>query len=154
SLEADRNMTGPSLADLWSRKAGTLASFGRYSPALKSSGVTWDDKTLDAWLADPQYFIAGNTMTFPGVKDAPQRAHLLPFLKEATQPGRAASRTAQGGNRMGGGMMAMMGGSAPPNLKNLELTSACRKSLIARTAIASPPPTERHTISGSGTCGS
>src|SRR5262249_47524419 len=108
SLEADRNMTGPSLADLWSRKAGTLAGFSRYSPALKSSGVTWDDKTLDAWLADPQHFIAGNTMTFPGVKDARQRADLLAFLKEATQPGSASSRTAQGGNRMGGGMMGMM----------------------------------------------
>ena len=51
SLEADRNMTGPSLADLWNRKAGGLPSFTRYSPALKASGVTWDDKTLDAWLA-------------------------------------------------------------------------------------------------------
>jgi cytochrome c len=37
SLESDRNMTGPSLADLWNRKAGTLASFHRYSPALRSS---------------------------------------------------------------------------------------------------------------------
>jgi cytochrome c len=119
SLEADRNMTGPSLADLWNRKAGTLPSFSRYSPALKSSGVTWDDKTFDAWLADPQHFVPGNTMTFPGMKDARQRADLLAFLKEATQPGAASSMTAQRGNR-GGGMMGMMGGGGPPNLKNLD----------------------------------
>src|SRR5262249_46063872 len=74
SLEADRNMTGPSLADLWNRKAGTLPSFSRYSPALKSSEVIWDDKTLDAWLADPPHFVPGNTMTFPGIKDSRQRA--------------------------------------------------------------------------------
>jgi cytochrome c len=39
SLEPDRNMTGPSLASLWGRKAGGLASFARYSDALKSSGI-------------------------------------------------------------------------------------------------------------------
>jgi cytochrome c len=119
SLEVDRNMTGPSLADLWNRKAGGLSSFNRYSPALKSSGVTWDDKTLDAWLADPQHFVPGNTMTFPGVRDARQRADLLAFLKRATQPGASSSMTAQGGNRMGVGMMGT-GGGGPPNLKSLE----------------------------------
>jgi hypothetical protein len=30
------HMTGPSLADLWSRQAGSLSSFPRYSAALKS----------------------------------------------------------------------------------------------------------------------
>ncbi len=55
-------------------------------------------------------------MTFPGMKDARQRADLLAFLKEATQPGRAP-KTAQGGNQMGG---MMMGGGAVPNLKKLD----------------------------------
>ena len=36
SLEPDRNMTGPSLANLWGRKAGSLPSFDRYSDALKA----------------------------------------------------------------------------------------------------------------------
>jgi cytochrome c len=30
SLEHDRNMTGPSLANVWGRKAGSLQSFDRY----------------------------------------------------------------------------------------------------------------------------
>src|SRR5437773_7700900 len=89
SLEPNRNMTGPSLAELWNRKAGGLASFMRYSPALKSSGIIWQEDSLDEWLRDPQHFIPGNTMTFPGVKDARQRADLLAFLKDATQSGRA-----------------------------------------------------------------
>ena len=55
SLEPNRNMTGPSLAELWNRKAAGLSSFSRYSPALKSSGIIWDDKTLDEWLKDPQH---------------------------------------------------------------------------------------------------
>jgi cytochrome c len=40
SLESNRNMGGPSPADLWNR---TLPSFHRYSPALKSSNRTLDD---------------------------------------------------------------------------------------------------------------
>jgi cytochrome c len=93
-----------------------LASFPRYSPALKSAGIIWTDGTLDEWIKDPQHFIPGNTMTFPGIKDARQRADLLAFLKDATQPGRAP-KTAQGGNQMGG---MMMGGGAVPNLKKLD----------------------------------
>jgi len=116
SLEPNRNMTGPSLAEIWNRKSGSLASFPRYSPALKSAGIVWNDDTLDEWIKDPQHFIPGNTMTFQGMKDARQRADLLAFLKDATQPGRAP-RTAQGDNQMGG---MMMGGGAVPNLKKLD----------------------------------
>jgi cytochrome c len=116
SLEPNRSMTGPSLAEIWNRKAGALASFPRYSPALKSAGIVWTDDTLDEWIKDPQHFIPGNTMTFPGIKDARQRADLLAFLKEATQPG-GAPKTAQGGDQMGG---MMMGGGTVPNLKKLD----------------------------------
>jgi cytochrome c len=116
SLEPSRNMTGPSLAQVWNRKSGSLASFPRYSAALKSSGIVWNDDTLDEWIKDPQHFIPGNTMTFPGMKDARQRADLLAFLKNATQPGHAP-KIAQGGSQMGG---MMMGGGAVPNLKKLD----------------------------------
>ena len=76
SLEPNRNMTGPSLAELWNRKAGTLQSFHRYSPALQSSGIVWNDKTLDEWLKDPQHLVPGNTMTFQGIGNDQQRADL------------------------------------------------------------------------------
>jgi cytochrome c len=116
ALEPDRNMTGPSLAEIWNRKAGSLPSFPRYSPALESSGIVWNDDTLSEWIKDPQHFIPGNTMTFPGMKDARQRADLLAFLKDATKPGRAPT-AGQGGNQMGG---MMMGGGQVPNLKQLD----------------------------------
>ena len=53
SLEPNRNMTGPSLAEVWNRKAGSLLSFPRYSPALTSVGIVWTDDTLDQWIKDP-----------------------------------------------------------------------------------------------------
>jgi cytochrome c len=118
SLEPNRNMTGPSLADLWNRKAGGLPSFHRYSPALKSSGIVWNDKTLDEWIEDPQHLIPGNTMTFQGLKNKQQRADLLAFLKQGTAPGQKPPQTAQ---QRAGGMMGMMGGAGSiPNLKKLD----------------------------------
>lgn len=84
SLQPGRHMTGPSLAGLWERKAGTAAGFPRYSEALKSSGVTWSTETLDAWLADPRAFIPNSRMTFPGIADAKARADLIAYLQAAS----------------------------------------------------------------------
>lgn len=84
SLRPDRNMTGPSLAGVWGRKAASLKSFQRYSAALKATDLTWDEKTLDAWLASPQALAPHTTMTFPGIADARQRADILAFLKVAS----------------------------------------------------------------------
>jgi cytochrome c len=115
SLLPDKSMTGPSLSGLWNRQAGALPSFPRYSPALKSSGIIWNETSLDPWLADPQAFIPENHMTFRGFKDARMRADLIAFLKDATQPGRAPQAT-----QPPGGMMGMMGGGRVPNLKKLD----------------------------------
>jgi cytochrome c len=122
SLETDRNMTGPSLADLWGRKAGSLPSFERYSDALKSSGIIWDDRALDGWLTDPQRMVRDKEMPFEGIKDGRVRADLLAFLKDATKPGAAPERTAQAQMKGMGGMMGGMmgGGGRDPNLKGLE----------------------------------
>jgi cytochrome c len=124
SLEPDRNMTGPSLAKLWGRKAGSVPSFERYSDALKSSGIIWDDRALDGWLTDPQRMVPDNDMPFAGIKDARVRADLLAFLKEATKPGATQQMAQQGGMKDMGGMMGgmggMMGGQKGPSLKSLE----------------------------------
>jgi cytochrome c len=116
SLNPDQNMTGPSLAGVWNRKAGTLQTFSRYSDALKSANIVWNDKTLDEWIKDPQHVVPGNTMTFQGIKDAQPRGDLLAFLKQATEKGGA--KAAQQGGPMGG-MAGMMGGGQVPNLKKL-----------------------------------
>ena len=77
-------MTGPSLAGVWERKAGSLKSFERYSPALRSSNIAWDEKSLDAWLKSSKNLVPRNRMIFPGISDARQRADLIEFLKTAS----------------------------------------------------------------------
>ena len=72
-------MTGPSLADIWNRKAGSVSSFPRYSDAMKSSDVIWNEKTLDGYLENPAQFMPGNHMTFPGIPDEKVRKGSLRF---------------------------------------------------------------------------
>ena len=140
SLQPNQNMTGPSLAGLWNRKAGMVTSFTRYSPALESSNIVWDDKTLDAWIENPQHLVPGNQMTFQGIKDAGQRADLLAFLKQATQPGASVAQHDAPMGGMGGGMGGMMGGARVPNLKTLDpedrvqAISYCKETYTITTA--------------------
>jgi cytochrome c len=94
SLEPGRNMTGPSLADVWGRKAGSLESFGRYSAALRKSGIVWNALTFDAWIANPEKLVPGNFMSFAGLPDARARADLIAYLQAAAEGKAPAPRSA------------------------------------------------------------
>lgn len=115
SVQPGEHMTGPSLAQAAGRKAGTASGFQRYSDALRRSAVIWDDAALDKWLANPQKFIPGNSMTFPGVREPQARQDLIAYLKAAAE--NKAPRAEPKGGR--GGMMGMQARkldlkSAPP----------------------------------------
>lgn len=83
-LVPNRHMTGPSLVGVFGRKAGTAQGFTRYSPAMRQANVVWSAEALDKFLADPQGFIKGNWMPFPGMEDAKERASLIAYLKKAS----------------------------------------------------------------------
>ena len=120
SVEANRNITGPSLADIGNREAGSVPSFSRHSDAMKSSDVIWNENTLDGYLENPAQFMPGNRMTFPGIPDEKVRKGIIAFLKQSdkTQAGSAGNqRTAQ--SQMGG----MSGMRGLPNLKTVEPSS-------------------------------
>ena len=71
---------GPGLKGVVGRRAGSKEGF-IYSPAMKKAAVTWDDKTLDAFLADPRAVVPGTTMAYAGDDDAKERADLVAYLK-------------------------------------------------------------------------
>src|SRR5258706_11710099 len=79
------HMTGPSLADVWNRKAGTVRGFERYSDALKRSNVIWSDASLEEWLPSPQKFIPGSGMPLPPLREKPARQEVAPFRLAASQ---------------------------------------------------------------------
>lgn len=81
SLEMDR--TGPRHCGLLGRKAGAVPGFD-YSEAMKASGITWTEASLDRFLADPLGVIPGTKMTFAGVPDAAERADLIAWLSSVS----------------------------------------------------------------------
>jgi nitrite reductase (NO-forming) len=85
SLEPGKNSLGPSLAGLIGRPAGEVANYN-YSPAMKASNVVWSEDTLAAYLADPQKYIPGNKMPFPGLKNDNERRDVIAYLAEAAGP--------------------------------------------------------------------
>ncbi|NIO43701.1 MAG: c-type cytochrome [Burkholderiales bacterium] len=114
SLEPDRHLTGPSLAHIWGRKAGTARGFHRYSKALKNANVTWNAESLDAWLKNPREFIPRNYMGFAGIENPQARQDLIAYLKVASNEQPSKGDTAQGG-----GMMGQTGSRPALNLKEL-----------------------------------
>jgi cytochrome c len=79
ALEKGKESVGPSLYGVFGRKAGEGGDF-RYSPALKRSGITWDEHTIETFITDPQSVVPGNRMPFAGVPDAGARADLIAYL--------------------------------------------------------------------------
>ena len=76
------NRIGPTLYDVFGRKAGSLTDFGNYSSSVQDSGVVWDETSLDKWITNPEAFLPDNNMKpFAGVTDAGQRALIIAYLK-------------------------------------------------------------------------
>jgi cytochrome c len=78
-VAAGKNRVGPSLFGVVGRKAGNVEGF-HYSDANKNSGLTWDEATLDKYLANPREVVAGTTMTYAGVKNEDQRRDIIAYL--------------------------------------------------------------------------
>jgi cytochrome c len=79
SVEPGQNGIGPSLAGIHGNRAGQVAGFS-YTPGMRSSGLTWNDATLDRYLTDPQGVVPGTMMAI-GPLDAAQRRAIIAYLK-------------------------------------------------------------------------
>jgi cytochrome c len=75
-----KNKAGPRLHKIVGTPSGKVAGF-KYSVALIEAAPRWDEKTLDAWIANPKALIPGNKMKYGGEKDATKRAEIIAWLK-------------------------------------------------------------------------
>lgn len=78
SVQAGKNLVGPSLAGVVGRKAGSAAGY-KSSPAYAASGVTWNATTLDTYLIDPRKMMKGSRM-ITKVGAATDRANVIAYL--------------------------------------------------------------------------
>jgi cytochrome c len=75
----DRDKSGPRHRGVYGRHVAAVPGF-RYSKALAARNFTWDDQTLDSWLADPRRFVPGTSMSAKTA--SPQdRADLIAYLR-------------------------------------------------------------------------
>ena len=92
----ENNLQGPSLRGVLGRRAGTAPGF-EYSPAMIEAGakrrLVWARKTLDAFLADPQRFVPGTSMSMPPLRGAVDRRDVIHYLAQNAKGPRGAAET-------------------------------------------------------------
>jgi cytochrome c len=82
SVQAGDNRLGPALHGIVGRKAGSGSGYTNYSQGLKSSGVTWDEATLDKFIENPDQVVPNNNMKpYKGIPDAKVRKEIVSYLK-------------------------------------------------------------------------
>lgn len=80
STKPDDNRLGPTLHGIVGKAAGSTAGFN-YSGSMKNAGLTWDEATLDKFIANPDAVVQGNNMKpFTGISDEAQRKAIIGFL--------------------------------------------------------------------------
>ena len=70
----------PQLNGLFGRRAGSTPDYA-YSPAMKASGIVWNEQTLAAFLRAPDKVVPGTKMRFWGISDERELAALLAHLR-------------------------------------------------------------------------
>ncbi len=74
-----KNGLGPNLYGIIGKPAASVPGVS-YSAALKGSKLKWDEKTLDAFLANPSKKVPGTRMPI-GTPDPAKRAAIIAYLK-------------------------------------------------------------------------
>ena len=79
----EEEMIGPHLNRLFGRRIASVEGFP-YSESLSrvgTSGMEWHADTLGAYIENPKVFASGTRMSYPGLEDPDERAHLLAYLR-------------------------------------------------------------------------
>ena len=80
---------GPQLNGLTTRGAGAASGYDYSDALLKqvNAGLSWDDESLDAYLAAPLSNMPGTKMAYPGLQSADDRANVIAYLKTLNPDG-------------------------------------------------------------------
>lgn len=88
--EGARTKAGPELNNIIGATAGTKPDFARkYSDAMVEAGkggLVWNTETLDPYLEKPRKFLKGTRMTFAGLRNAEERANVIAYLAQFSEP--------------------------------------------------------------------
>jgi cytochrome c len=85
--ETAKNGIGPHLNGVFGRQAGSVEGYA-YSPALKNSGLIWDETTFTDYIRDPKAKVPGTKMVYAGLKDEQRMKDLTAYLKQFDTAGK------------------------------------------------------------------
>jgi len=85
SMKKGDNRLGPSLHGIFGKKAGQVKGYPNYSGSLQEN-ITWDEATLDKFIADPPSVAPNTNMIYSSVADAAKRKKIIKFLRAKSQP--------------------------------------------------------------------
>ncbi|MBR0682646.1 cytochrome c family protein [Roseomonas eburnea] len=83
--QGGRNGVGPNLHGVFGRRAGSIEGF-RYSAPMRAKsaeGLTWNEATLRAYIADPKGIVPAGSMAFAGLRSEQQLNDLIAYLRQA-----------------------------------------------------------------------
>ena len=83
-ISKQKNKVGPHLVDVLGRAAGSIDGY-KYSKAIRTSGIIWDENTLDGYLKNPKKFLRGTKMAFVGLKKKKDRDDVVAYLKSLSE---------------------------------------------------------------------
>lgn len=78
-----KDRIGPHLNGIYGRSAAAHDGYA-YSKSMKRAGqdgLIWTNETLDAYLENPRALVSKTRMSFRGLKDAEDRAHVLAYMR-------------------------------------------------------------------------
>lgn len=89
-------IVGPNLYAIFGQKAGSVPGFAYSQPMLDAAakGLVWDDKTIAAYIADPQKYMPGTSMIISSgpIEEARRQQAVVNILKRETMPATPAAR--------------------------------------------------------------
>ncbi len=81
SIREGDHRLGPSLYGIVGKKAGMVSGYNS-SPAMRQSGIVWDENNLDRFIADPEAVVHGNAMKpYGGIASEEERQKIISYLK-------------------------------------------------------------------------
>ncbi|MEN8894000.1 c-type cytochrome [Planktotalea arctica] len=85
--QSSARKAGPSLHDLFGRRAGTVTDYS-YSDVLKGSDIIWSEATINGLFdIGPDHFIPGSKMPMQRIVKQQDRSDLIEYLRDATSQG-------------------------------------------------------------------
>ena len=83
SMKKGDHRLGPSLHGIFGAEAGSIAGY-HSAQGFSDARLTWDEKTLDRFIADPNAVVSNNNMKpYEGIADPAVRKSIIDFLKSS-----------------------------------------------------------------------